>query len=945
MTQWMKRGDRKRHLSDLESDIQNHIEIETQDNIARGMSPEEARYAAMRKFGNVTRVMEDTREVWAITWLDHLVQDLRFALRGIRKSPLFATVVVLTLALGIGANTAIFTIIDSVMLRAIPVSNPRDLFVFSWKARNDPDYTGRSSYADCAPELECSLPMPFFRSILAQAPDTFSSATAFAGPLPVNLSGNADAAIVQGTYVSGNFFSMMGVPMYLGRPLGPTDDTVAAPGAIVLDYNYWRRAFASDPNVVGRAVHLNQTAVTIVGVADPRFTNFTPGKFQDFYMPISLVTRVRSEWWSGNDRLFDPASFWLTVIGRLQPGVSVAQAQAVATAIFRNVTIHGTRAVFREAGQPTIQLTPAMQGLRGETAQIAPMLYLMMVAVGIVLLIACANVAGLMLARSARRQKEMALRIAIGAGRGRIVRQLLTESVLLSTLGGALGILLAVWGVHAITHFAAVGMNDTFPYVIEPNARVLTFTVAVTFLTGILFGLVPARRCARVDVNPALKESSSSQAKTSTRRWLRLGDALVVAQVALSILVVVGAGLCVRSLQNLRNLNPGFETNNILLFGVDPVLAGYNEARTMQFCRDLQQRLAALPGVLSVSYSGEALLSDSRSGQDVHLDGAPAQSNVNIDVMTIGLDFLATMKVPLVAGRTFEPRDFASTAATDQVVAKAQEAATAAAKKQSVPANSLQFPPIAAPPIPVLVNRTLAEKFFPNQNPIGKHFGPSDHNPDPGGLQPGYSIIGVVADTKYDSLRRETAPAMYMPLTSNAVHFELRTAQGPELLVPAVREVVAGADRNLPIFQVMPQSEQVDRLLFQERLVARVSTFFGVLTLALACFGLYGLLSYEVAWRTRELGIRMALGAQSRDIFSLVIKQVIAIVAVGLAVGVAAALGVTRFMSDMLYNVRPNDPGTIAGVAALLAAVALIACYLPARRAIHTDLIIALRHE
>jgi predicted permease len=568
----------------------------------------------------------------------------------------------------------------------------------------------------------------------------------------------------------------------------------------------------------------------------------------------------------------------------------------------------------------------------------------MMVGVGMVLLIACANVAGLMLARSARRQKEMALRIAIGAGRGRIIRQLLTESILLSALGGILGVFVAIWGVNAITHFVASGMNDTFPYVIELNWRVLAFTLVVTFVTGVLFGLAPARRCARVDVNPALKENPSAMPKTSASRWLRLGDALVVAQVALSIFVAVGAGLLVRTLQNLRNTDPGFRSENILLFGINPVLSGYDSAKSIQLCGTLQRRFAAMPGVVSVSYSGSALLSGGRSGTDVHLDGAAPGSNELIDTLAIGLDFFSTMKIPVLSGRVFVAQDFASATATDAAVEAAHKAGEAAVKK-AAPAQEPQFPPISAAPTPVLVNRTLVQKYFPNKNPIGKHIGVSDHDPAPGGLEPGYVIIGVTGDTKYSDFRREIKPTMYLPLTNNSLHFELRTAVSPVSLIPAVREIVGGADRNLPLFEVVTQSEQLDRILFQERLVTRVAGFFGALTLVLACFGLYGLLSYEVAWRTRELGIRMALGAQSRDILRLVVKQVIAIVAIGLAVGVAAALGLTRFMSEMLYNVRPNDPTTIVAVAALLAVVALIACYLPARRAIHTDPIIALRHE
>jgi predicted permease len=941
----MTSRNRKRHLSDLESDIQNHIEIETQDNIARGMSPEEARYAAKRKFGNVTRVMEDTRDVWAIAWIDHLVQDLRFAIRGIRKSPLFATVVILTLALGIGANTAIFTIIDSVMLRAIPVSDPQHLVVFSWKAHKDPDLSGHSSFGDCnEKQMDCSLSVPFSQSVRDHASDTFSEIAAFCGPLPVNLSGNGQAALTRGTYVSSDFFSTLGVPMFLGRAITSADNTPAAPAVIVLDYSYWSRAFASDRNVIGHSIRLNNTSATIVGVTDPHFTNLTPGKFQDFYMPMSLVVRIRSEWWATGERLYQPDSFWIVILGRLKPGVSIGQAQAAATTVFRNDLIHGAKPLFQDADEPTIQLTPVRQALRGESAEIAPMLYLLMIGVGIVLLIACANVAGLMLARSARRQKEMALRIAIGASPGRIVRQLLTESVLLSLIGGALGVLIAVWGVKAITHFISdAAFDSSFPYIVDLNWRVLAFTVATTFVTGILFGLAPARRCGRVEVNPALKESPSSASKRSTARWLRLGDTLVVAQVALSIVVAVGAGLLVRSLQNLRGLDPGFQTENLLVFGINPSLAGYTDAQSPQLYRSLQERLSAVPGVTSVSYSGSALISGSRSGTNIHFDGAPSGTNVEVDVMPVGLDFFSTMKIPLLTGRLFTAPDFVSAAKTEAAL-NAVRGAVSDARKAGAKLP-IVFPELTnSAATPVLINRAFAQKYFTNQNPVGKHFGPSDHHPEVSG-QPGYSVIGIVGDTKYSELRRDIQPAMYQPLLSNSAHFALRTAVDPTTIVPAVREAVSAADRNLPVFELSTQSDLIDRLLFEDRLMTRASSFFGVLTIVLACFGLYGLLSYEVAWRTRELGIRMALGAQSRDILRLVIKQVIAIVAIGLGVGIAAALGLTRFMSEMLYNVRPNDPVTIAAVAALLAVVALVACYLPARRAIHTDPIIALRHE
>ena len=388
---------------------------------------------------------------------------------------------------------------------------------------------------------------------------------------------------------------------------------------------------------------------------------------------------------------------------------------------------------------------------------------------------------------------------------------------------------------------------------------------------------------------------------------------------------------------------PAFSTENLLVFGIEPELAGYTSAQSAQLYRSLQERFAALPGVNSVSYSNETLLSGGQSGTDIHFDGSPPDVNPIVDVMSVGLGFFSTMKIPLLSGRVFTGSDFASAMTTENALRAAEQAARAAHNAgQPPPRFASQFANTA--PIPVLINRAFAQEYFANQNAVGKHFGPSEHHREVDS-QPGYRIIGVVGDTKYSTLRRQIKPTIFQPLLSNSAHYELRTTVDPVTLITAVREVVSNADGNLPVFEISTQSERIDRLLFQERLMTDAYSFFGILTLALASFGLYGLLSYEVAWRTRELGIRMALGAQSHDILRLVIKQVIAIVSIGLAAGIAAALGLTRFMSEMLYNVRPNDPATIAGVASLLAVVALAACYLPARRAIHTDPIVALRHE
>ena len=945
---------RSRVEQELDEELQYHVERKTAEFLAQGMPPEDARHAAMRAMDGLELRKEQCRDARGVNFLETLLQDVRFGLRVLRKSPGFTAVAVLTLALGIGANTAIFSFIDAVLLRSIPVKNSRQLVVFNWSAHRDPDLHGHSSYGDCADTAgigDCSFSIPFFKTVRAQS-NSFSGVAAFAGPLDVDLSGNGAASMVRGLYVSGDFFSTLGVNTFIGRPLALSDDSPSAPPVIVLNYAFWVRAFGAAPSAVGRTVRLDSTTATIVGVADPNFTNLTPGKPLDFFMPFSLADTVRGEWWSNQDRLSDPANWWVVMLGRLKPGVSIGQAEVAAATIFRNEMLHGAPPFFKSEDAPALTLLPAQAGLNGETSQVAPALYVTMIIVAFILLIACANVAGLTLARSAARQKETAVRLALGAGRARIVRQLLTESILLSLVGGALGVLLAVWGVDAISKLLSNSPGTPFLTIVAPDWRVLAFTVAITFATGILFGLAPALRGSRVDLTPSLKESASSLPGTAshTGRRFRLGDALVVAQVALSIVVLIGAGLLVRTLHNLHSINPGFDPQNILLFGIDPHLAGCTDQQTQQLYAHLQQRFASLPGVESVSYSEEALLEGGWSAGDVHIDGAPPKERANTGELPVGLNFFSTMRIPMLAGRNFTPADFAAAAATN-AAEKARDAA--AEKAKSSPSASIPAPPTAldeayyhSAPVPLIVNEAFARTYLAKQNPIGLHMSDAPRgDAEVPNLGPGYTIIGVVGDTKYAQLRRKTAPILFLPLVSNGAHFELRAAASPAALVKSVREIVSQAGDNLPLTDVRTQTEQIDQILFQERLMARLSSFFGALALVLACIGLYGLLSYEVARRTRELGIRLALGAQRRDLLRLVVGQGILLVLIGASIGIAAALGVTRFISSMLYGLRANDPVTFAAVAILLTLVALAACYIPVRRAMRVDPTVALRYE
>jgi len=1019
----MKR--RERMMEELDQDIRDHIECEMQDNIERGMSPEDARYAAVRKFGNVTRVKEDTREVWIFVWLEQLVQDIHYGLRMLAKSPGFAAVAILTLALGIGANTAIFSLVDAVLLRSLPVENPSQLVLLQWRARTSPNIHGYQSAGDCQNDLRfgesnpsgCSFSEPMFREI-AKA-NLFTGTAAFANTGRLNLTGNGPATVINGQIVSGDFFRTLGVKPAAGRVFDPSDDSPAAAPVAVLNYGYWQSAFGGSRDVLGRTIELNNVAFTVVGVAEQRFTGITPGSDYDVWLPLSDAQRITDarRW---ENRQGDVTNWWLAVVARLKTETPLEQAQAAVSGLFRNEMLYGPVPVFNRGEAPTtpgtgasprggavrrqmvlggtapppssnsapvrpplsspspgngpvLRLAPggpmpqsagnkpillpapqgvaapdgahetetasgpktlsspddnpevtllhAQTGLTGARREYTDPLRVLMLAVGIILLIACANVAGLMLARAAARQKEMAVRLALGAGRARVIRQLLTESVMLSILGGALGILFAYWGTHAIVSFVSSNQAAPLGFATGVDLRVLGFTVTVSLLTGILFGIAPAFRGARIDLTPALKEGegSSTNSGRSGGRWFSIGNALVVAQVALAIVILVGAGLLVRTLANLRSIDVGFDSHNILIFGIDPTLIGYKDAQLDSFYRDLQGRLAETPGVKSASYSMMPLLSNGILVTSFHWPGTPPDKTSEADMLGVGPNFFETLHIPFLAGHGFNASDFKVSALNGG-------------------------PTPTSAPTPVIVNQAFVQKYLAKESPLGKRFGESPAGPD-GLATPGYEIIGVVRDAKYNSLRREIHAMMYMPQSFGGASFELRTAADPQAILPAIREAVAQVNTNLPLFDVKTESQQIDRLLFQERLVARLSGFFALLALVLACVGLYGLLSYEVSRRTREIGIRMALGARPGSVLKLVLRQGIVLAIVGATVGIGVALGVTRYLASMLFEVHANDPLTMIAVAVLLILVALAACYIPARRAMRVDPLVALRYE
>ena len=941
---WRKRD------AELEKEMQHHLRMAETERVERGASPNDALTAARREFGNTGLIKELARDAWGWRWLQDAAEDLRYGLRTLRKQRGFSTIAILTLALGIGANTAIFSLIDAALLRSLPVRDSAQLFSLQWRAKSEPQHLNTWTYGDCemsdskTSAYGCSLSEPFFRDIAKK--DIFANLAAFGGASRLNLSGNGIAASVvdRAEYVSGQYFDTLRIKPALGRLLSAEDDSASAGGVVVLSYRFWRTRFGGSPEVLGKTVLLNRVPFTVVGVAEEAFDALSPGNLLDLWLPLSSASRLELPW---DNQDIDPSYWRLVIVGRLKGDSAPQAAAAQLTGLFQNSNAlgHHGMPIFKPSDDATIVLQPIERGLTGDRGDASAALYLMMLVVGIVLLIACANVAGLMLARATARQKEMAVRFALGASKGRILRQLLTESLMLSCAGGALGMLLAAWCLAAIVRFLQTSQDGPLPFMPAMDTRVLLFTAAVSILTGVVFGLTPAIRGLRVDLTPALKEGVGASAQSSRPKhgWFSAGNSLVIVQVALSIIVLAGAGVLVRTLQNLKSVYPGFDARNVLTFTMDPTLIGYKTTDADRLYATLRTRLAAMPGVLSVSYSWRPLLGGGLWSTSFPLEGRPKDDEAHSDVLPVGPSFFSTMRIPVLAGHEFDAGDFARAELIDAAQQKRRERQAAALKSGTAAA---QIPEDDLPPMPVIVNQAFLRKYLPPGDPIGRIFGV--HPADPGkdeDKSAGWQIGGVVADAKYNKLRRGVEPTMYIPNIGGSVSFALRTETDPDRFIPQVRAMVSQLDANLPIFEVRTETRQIEQQIFKERLVARLAGFFGALALLLACIGLYGLISYEVARRTREIGIRSALGAARGDVLRLVLTQGMRLVLVGSALGVALALLVNRYAEQLLFGVKAADPLTLLGVMLLLLAVTLLACFVPARRATRVDPVIALRYE
>ncbi|HKO98501.1 MAG TPA: ABC transporter permease [Pyrinomonadaceae bacterium] len=837
---------------------------------------------------------------------DSLLRDIRYSARTLLRRPSFTLIALVILALGIGANTAIFTLINAVVLKQLPVPKPDELVLFNDAAGEGTrvsdgdlqpgpwDYFSYASYRYLREHDKSFQELSAFRSGESRVSVRIGGAQT--GEAPERASGHL---------VSGNYFAVLGVNALKGRVLTNEDDAPAAQPAAVLSNSYWQKRLNGDPQVVGKTLLLNGNSFTVVGVMPPEFFGARIRRAPDFWVPLAFQPQIEMR----PSYLDSPTHFWLNMIGRLKPGVGLQQAQASATLDLQQFLTAQSGSQLTPERSKAIQnsyvsLSSGARGISGLRKFYAQALSMLMVIVALVLLIACANVGNLLLSRAAARQAEISLRQALGASRWRLMRQLLTESLLLAVVGGLAGIMLAQWGVSIMVSRLAA----TSPLDVKPDASVLFFTLAVSLLSGVLFGIVPALRATQLDLSAALKE----KAAVGRKRRFNFGSALVVVQVAVSLILLVGAGLFARSLINMQQEDLGFNRDNVLLTSVDTRLAGYKPAELPDVYRRLYEELNALPNVRSATFATVSPMSGSDRSSNVTVRGyvpSPGEDLIVSDLM-VGPRFAETLGVPLLLGREIGVQD---TLASTRVA---------------------------------VVNKSFADAFFPGQNPVGRRATFNDDSD-----KEDFEIIGVIGDAKYESARDKPSRTVYRPLFqvqdqgafTNVI--ELRTDGDPLNLTGPVRAAILRVNDKIPILPFSTLSIQTDESLKEEKLIAQLVSFFGLLGLLLSCVGLYGIMAHSVVRRTNEIGIRMALGAERRNIIWMVLRESLLLVAIGLAVGVPAALAAARLISNQLFGLTPTDPLSLFTAVLLLTFVAALAGYVPARKASRVNPLIALRYE
>ena len=901
---------RRQLHDDLDEEFRLHLDLRRQQQIDSGLAPEAARRVAHLRFGNTTRMKEKSLMTWGSETLESFLQDAAYGTRALLRSPGITIVALLSLALGIGANTAIFSLLNAVLLRSLPVKDPQQLVVLG---HGTEDGIG-SSFVDT--EL---FSYPFYRqlrqknAVFSNVASVFSMASDMHGML-LGSSGQGTSTqidgqdeIIHAQLVSGNYFQVLGVQPMMGRTLIDSDDASEGDHPVaVVSQSFWKRRLDRDPNAVNRKVKIASTVFTIVGVAPPEFFGTKVGESPDIWVPMSMVRALHPTW----DAYRQNFTQSLDVIGRLKPGVSVAEATTNVNLLLQQITQGFSDADLSQKNldklhKAYIPLTPMANGLSSVRGQFSEPLQILMAVVALVLLIACANIANLLLARSSARARELAVRQALGARRSRLIRQLLTESLLLSLAGGILGIGFALVASRFLLRIVS-GSFETIPLDISPDLRLLAFTFGITVATAILFGTVPAFRATRLQLTETLK-AGRGPANAGTRN--PLGKVLVISQVALSLVLMVGAGLFLRSLINLNKIDPGFNRENVLRLNIDTEPTGLKdgEPALKALYQQIEQRVAALPGVKADSLSAFTFAEGSWS-EAILVSGMPNNEDIAVHQNVVGNGYFDTMQIPLLAGRTFNSSD----TSTSQHVA--------------------------------VIGEHVAKTLFPpGSNPIGMHFGLSNLKPEND-----YIVIGIVKDAKVRALNEEPRNIDYLSYRQcnwGFGDFEVRYTGDYTAIATTVQEAIHSINRNVRIVHVTTLDEQVARTMINQRLVAQLSTFFGLLAVFLSAIGIYGLMSYVVSRRTNEIGIRMALGAARSNVSWLILREILLLVAIGIAIGIPAAFAGDRLVANMLYGLKGTDPTSLAAAVIFLLAVAAIAGYLPARRASKVDPMIALRYE
>jgi macrolide transport system ATP-binding/permease protein len=912
---WLMR--RRQKENDLREELQFHLDEESDQLQEQGLTGDEARHAASRDLGNIALVKEDTRATWSWTFLEQLAQDLRYAARTMGNNKTFTALAALSLALGVGANTAIYSFLDSLLLRSLPVADPASLVVLQWHTKLGAWRTGDfvmegmsgDVHDDPSGSVSEIFPYPAVQLFQQTGDSVFSDVFAYCNTREVrtlNLTIKGQASVGKGELVSGGYFRGLRVNPAAGRLIFPEDDRFGAPAVAVVSHALAEKHLGGANNAAGQSILIDNLPFMVIGVAPPEFFGVDPAQAPDVFLPMHTNVLLGASDPFGiaaNDYLAQHY-YWVRTMARLRPGVTLAQAQAVMRPRFQQWVATTAKNEKQRANLPTLLVAEGATGLDTLRHQFSRPLFVLMTLVALILAIACSNVANLLLARAASRRREIALRLSLGAGRLRVIRQLLTESVLLASIGGLLGVFVALLSIRFLTVLLASGSRHV-TITADLNWHVLAVASVLSLLTGLLFGLAPALRATRLDLIPALKETRANQ----LRRHGRIGvsQMLIVGQIAVALLMLVAAGLFVRTLSNLQSVELGYNRENVLLFQVDARKAGHRDPEISHFYGDLRQRLATIPGVRRASLAETSLIG---AGTYLAITLPGGQPGDGTALLSVGPGYLTTMQIPLLAGRDFDARD----------------------QVGSQPA--------------AIINQRYARNTFGDQNPLGRHLILWNREQPAREME----IVGVARDARYGGLKREILPVVYIPYHQgfpppNEMVFALRTSGDPLAYVKSVREAVHQADSRVPVSDVRTQTAEIAEDMSQETTLAKLCSAFALLALTISCVGLYGTMSYSVARRTGEIGIRMALGAPRRAVIWMVLREVAILAFVGLAISIPAALVTSKFIESFLFGTKPNDPLALAIAVAILLCAALLAGYVPARRASRIDPMVALRHE